>query len=428
MVAHLLQVGLRIPALGAIRIEFILGAMSFAASVPYWGSSFVGEARRVIFWTSGLFVTLLIWVPLSVDPAASWPVFVDKVLKLAIMSVVTAVATSHLRGVVVFILAYVGSFLKMAQEGVFGIVTGSMIWENQGIPRLHGTTDLYAHPNSFAGTQLTSAAIIANLIRGVRRRWQILLALHLAGALLVVVYCGSRTSYVALIGYMAYLIWTSSKKFKSIAIILIASLIAIQFVPDEYVARFQTISTGQEIEGNSMNTRKVIIVDAIKVFTSHPFGVGVDQFRNVRQQMFGRIQDTHNLYLQIATDIGIFGLFFFSGLIISLIKTLNGLKARLEKSILQLDDETDSSNNAAQRNRQNQIFVHCFVLGLKGFIVVRLFLGLFGHDLYENYWWIAVGATVGLCSTVRALEFTQECNGETPSSEPAPTTLSKRSV
>src|SRR5690606_29845891 len=87
--------------------------------------------------------------------------------------------------------------------------------------------------------------------------------------------------------------------------------IGINVVSDDYKHRFQSIFTGEEKEGQSSKARLQIIEDAFQVFAEYPMGVGVAAFPKVRTEMFSRFQDTHNLYLEILTNLGPLGIILF---------------------------------------------------------------------------------------------------------------------
>lgn len=48
--------------------------------------------------------------------------------------------------------------------------------------------------------------------------------------------------------------------------------------------------------------------------------------------------------------------------------------------------------------------IEAVALAITGFIVVRLTLGMFGMDLYEIYWWFAMGVTFSLYSMLADIE------------------------
>jgi len=147
------QIGYRIEWLGEIRFEFVLGAfLSVAAFISYL--LYRDKARTSLYiWTALLIILMGFMTIFSYDPTTSTDVFVDRVVKFAMMALFIAAFVRSPRMLLWFIAVWLLAFMKMGQEGIHGIITGGMVWENQAIPRLHGATPLYAHPISFSGAQ-----------------------------------------------------------------------------------------------------------------------------------------------------------------------------------------------------------------------------------------------------------------------------------
>lgn len=274
------------------------------------------------------------------------------------------------------------AWLKIGQEGFTGWATGNLVWENQGIPRLHGSTEMYGHPNSFSGfavgclpyTIFLLMCIKSNLLR-------LGLCTLLLFSLIIIVTTGSRTGYLAvLIGSIYFFMQLKAGKVKVILLAMISLIIVVSVVPTEYKERFSSIFTGQEKEGSSSESRIEIIKDAIYLYAQYPLGVGVQAFPKVRYELFGRAQNTHNLYLEVLTNIGPVGLIIFLIFICRIIKlNMTTIKA-LEKIPPNI----------------NTNFLINVCKGTIGYILMRIILGFFGMDLYEIYWWIALGITLAV--------------------------------
>jgi len=150
-----LQGGYRFPVLGAMRFELIVGAaLSIYSVFRLMQVKSVATTGALGKWLIALILLCAIMTAISHSPGVSWDTFIDKIVKYMMMTLfITALVTSpsRLRG---FLFAYLLAFAKMTQEGVIGLLNGSLVWQNQGTPRLHGATPNYEHPNSFAGTQL----------------------------------------------------------------------------------------------------------------------------------------------------------------------------------------------------------------------------------------------------------------------------------
>jgi O-antigen ligase len=431
-----LQGGYRIPALGTIRFELIVGSLlSLYALLASLGARPAARddlgAGGVIGWSIVLLALMLIWVAFSASPAYSFQVFIDRPLKMAMIGLMISSFVTSPRVLTWFLGAYLLAFLKMTQEGVLGYVTGVMVWENQGTPRLHGSTPMYAHPNSLAGTQLGTIPFLFGLLPLARKWLRIAMLAQIIGTLAIVVVSGSRTAYVALFGWTLYRIARSTHKLRALIIVAAIVAVAVQLVPTEYHERFASILTGQDKEGGSIAARKEILADAWEVFISHPLGVGVGAFPIVREQMFGRQQDTHNLYLEVATNLGIPGLLAFVALLLATFGALRRIDARARALLEQLDapDMTGlQGKERAEKLRKSLRLVRTTCDALMGFLVIRLYLGMFGMDLYEVYWWFAAGLTVALGRIVSAIDVAWAPRApDRPSAAPASTRRSQHS-
>lgn len=403
-----LQGGFRIAALGEMRFEAIVGGLLFLAALflkfnqkrqPKAKSAHSPPASLLTPWVVALFLIMLLQVAFSVDPSLSWTTFVDRVFKFALFGFMIANFVTTPTVLILFLATYLLAFLKMTQEGILGYLTGSMIWENQGTPRLHGSTPSYFHPNSLAGTQLSTLPILTSLW-GAGPKWsRYLLIAQGFGAVLVVLFTGSRTAYVAFIAWVAYLVYRSKSRLRSLMIAIAAAAVVVPLIPAEYYARFSTIVTQEDLEGSSIDLRKEIYTDAWQIFLEYPFGVGVGAFPVARQAEFGRSQDTHNLYLEVATNLGIPGVIAFVGLLIAIGRTLQRTSREAERDAqtlaIAMKSTTAPSPSLVELARTSALIKGASI-ALLGFLVVRLALGFFGHDLYEIYWWFLAGTSAAL--------------------------------
>jgi hypothetical protein len=277
--------------------------------------------------------------------------------------------------------------MKLGQEGFTGWLFGSMVWENQGIPRLHGSSPAVGHPNSLSGFAVGCLPFCVYLQAAVRSKLaRIMLWTLLGFSLIIIVATGSRTGYVAAAAAAVVYLFTNYKGvFKKVAMLVVTLALVSLVVPQEYQERFQSIFTGQEKEGQSGERRKEIMRDAVDVFKEHPLGVGVGAFPLVRYKMFGRGQNTHNQFLELLTNASVFGVVAFTVLVWRIL-AVNG-RNRRRIAVLSAEGE-----EAVWRQR--------FLLGMAraiiGFIFMRLILSLFGMDTYEIYWWFALGLTLAV--------------------------------
>lgn len=387
-----LQVGERIAPLGAMRFEFVYAAFLTVVAICFIGQLQLSSPLSA--YLVAYAVALLIHVPLSSDFTTSWNVLNNRVVKFAFMGFFIAAFVKSPRGLRFFLAAFLLACMKIGQEGFFGKMTGSMVWENQGILRLHGTTSLYGHPNSLAGNALGTLPFVIYLFPTSNRFVKVALLVLAIFATTIVLYSGSRTAYVAVIVLLAAVILKSRKRMRILTIVVAICTGAIPFVEEQYKGRFKSIFTQKEAEGQSAEARIQILKDAWQVFRDNPLGVGVAAFPKVRRERFGRTQDTHNLYFEVATNLGVQGLIVFMLLVHRMLKVLKELTQSFSAQAESLSAVSPCPEIDQQREDVKLLCATAKAVSV--FILIRLALGLFGMDLYEVYWWFATGLTIAL--------------------------------
>ena len=396
----MLQLGYRIDVLGQIRFQFILAIILIILCFlykPIKGLDYDHKSLVIVSFT--LIFFLFLSVLYSIDSSHSWNVFVERVVKFSFISLfIYAFSNSifSLKGAVFFFLL---SCLKLGQEGLYGTITGSLIWENQGIMRLHGSTPIYHHPNSFSGMAVGTLPFIIFLFNVSNKYIKMGLIILAILSLNIIIFSGSRTGYVAVVLLLLLLFFQSNQKIKIlIAAILILS-IGISYIPDQYIGRFESIFTLKEAEGKSSESRLEILEESIEVFLNNPLGIGVDSFPVYRNVILGKkAADTHNLYTQILTNIGAHGLLVFFIFIILIRKKLKKIHETGKKLLKSLDQISNNQVNQSviRKYKKDIQFLLALTKVILYYLYMRLILGVFGHDLYEMYWWLILGFTLAL--------------------------------
>lgn len=383
------QIGIRIPLLGSLRLELVIGSLILIAM----GAKRMQQVVRTNRYATLTGPIMFLFIAMAVSiPGSYWfgksvetMIVVLKMVSLYTMIVATVDTEEKLRQ---FVWVYVCMVALIVGEPFIGVLTGSAIWDyHRGYPKLMGMTGLWAHPNSLGGFAAANLAFLYYLFLAERHKLKkcFLLCLGII-SIGTIILTGSRTAYIGIIG-IAVIIWLKSTKKSITLVVLIAGLaVAWIFAPQAYKDQFLTIEqvggvVGSNPEGpsdGSMIERFEIITDAWEIFLDHPlFGVGVDAFPTARGERFNRWQDTHNLYLQILTNIGIFGAIAFMMMVYRMFELLARAKLILRKAQTEHSPWLESLAN-----------------GVGVFLGARLIVGVFGMDLYENYWWLAAGLTV----------------------------------
>lgn len=441
-----LELGLRFPIFAAIRLEFLLAALVTLLalmrprppekrSLP--GIRGIGSNADVAVCIIIMLLVIGGSIPLSVDVATSQDMYVDRVAKLALLGVLVSQFVVSPFSLRIYLFTNLVTFLKVGQEAFLGKVTGNMVWENQGVPRLHGAMGtMFGDPNALSGKTVSTLPFIWYLYPVLQRWWVKALAWVLVVfAVNIIVFTASRTGYItAILAAILIVLFSPSKKGKLIVWLVLASIVTVNVMPDEYKERFMSSFTGKEAEGRSADTRKDLFFDAVKTFAQHPLGIGLGCFPIWQKINNRNAQETHNLYTQLLAETGIQGFLAFFALIIVVLRKsmrcrhaflglatrLQGLRARAppETPAPELDEEI--RNNRLLGSTANALVV---------FLLVRLALGAFGHDLMEIYWWFAAGLAMALhnmrrIAERRCAELEAALGGTAP--DPAPQPNSRR--
>jgi putative inorganic carbon (HCO3(-)) transporter len=396
------QLSARMSFVASLRVELFLGVVLLLWALAYSAPKKIESNARIMPFVAFLYAMVLINIFNSVNPDVSWEVFVDRFLKFSMFTVFISKIVTSPWAFRVFIGAFLFACLKIIQEGIHGLVTGSMTWDNQGVPRLRGTVPIYAHPGSLAGLAAGLLPFLFYTFLYFKDKRLKLIALGcLLATLVVIINTGSRTAYLALFGLGFYLLIFHQSRFKLLVAGGACLIGLLLFVPDTYTDRF--MSSFGSVEGysqgdSSRDKRIEILIDSVQIFSEYPFGVGVYGFRQVRNDMFGRSQDTHNLYLEVLTNLGIQGGIAFALLIFVLIRRLRGVAGDVES---QIDQIKEHGTKLVSEHLRDLRLLLCVSKATEYFVVIRLGLGMFGMDFYEIYWWFALG----ICLAIYKINF-----------------------
>lgn len=390
-----MQLSARVPLLEQIRFDFILAIVLFAGIFisPKKNRLRSGLSPYVTFYL----IVVSIHVLFSYDIGNSIGIFVNDVLKLAAIGLFITHYIDDVRDIKLFVTALLLGIFKVLSESTIGALDGSMIWYNQGIGRLHGSVRMWGSPNSLASLSVTSLTFPIFLFAQVRQKLtKAFLVIFAISALVCLVFAGSRSGYVGFAILISTIVLLVTKhKFVTFGIISVAIIASASFfLPQDYKDRISTMFTGEEIAGDSMGARMLIIDDAVEIFLENPLGVGVGNFPLVRGDRFGRRQDTHNLYLQALTNIGIHGLIAFLLMIGMtfrlLLRTRNILNSEIQSWMIKVGAK-GAGVHAHQPLPDLRFLLACCNI-LITYLTVCLALGMFGHKLYEVHWWFVLGA------------------------------------
>jgi O-antigen ligase len=184
---------------------------------------------------------------------------------------------------------------------------------------------IFGNPNDLALNMVTFVPAALMIVLG--RRYSAIRRLVAAGIVLLmvatVVFTKSRAGVLGMGAMLMALMFVGRKvrpAFTSAA--FAALLLALPFLPSSFWHRMATIGNEEvdkaEFTG-SAEARRLLLEEGVKAFIDHPVtGVGIGQFKNYNPpDRKEKWRETHNSLLQVAADLGIFGLAAFAFLIFS---------------------------------------------------------------------------------------------------------------
>jgi putative inorganic carbon (HCO3(-)) transporter len=397
-----LEFGQRVPLLGQIRFEFLLGAVMSVAAVVAIMNRTEDNRSRLTKYICAYFLYLFFHLILSQYFEQSWNAFVDWIVKFSCMALFTYAFVRSPRTLKIFVGMLLVVFLKIGQEAFLGQITGSMVWENQGIMRLHGETGFrYGHPNSLSGFAVGVLPFLYYFFPVVKRRGRIAVIVALIFAFNMILFAGSRTGYVTVLGLSLFLWARSTRKGRFVAVFALIAMIAVPLIPPQYESRFMSSFVGEAAEGHSKEARIELANDAWSLFVANPQGLGIYAFRYALEDLLEKESyDPHNLYLQALVDLGAVGALIFGVFIAALYRELRSTESALAETEQQLRARIrqPGASAALVKHAADVSFMRATTSAFLAYLFTRLVLGLFGHDLYEIYWWITAGASIAIAN------------------------------
>jgi probable O-glycosylation ligase (exosortase A-associated) len=265
------------------------------------------EARPAVLLT-----VFMVWMTLSwlagLDPAGDYEHW-KKVMKIDVMTLVTlAVVISRaqilwLTWVVAMSLALLG-----VKGGVFTVLNG-------GNYRVWGPPGTFIEDNNeFALALVMTIPLLRFLQQQVTVRWLrygMSVTMMLCAAAALGSY--SRGGFLAITAMGLVLWWRGNKRFMNGIIILIAAVILLAFMPDQWGQRMSSIESYEE--DRSAMGRISAWWTAFNLAKVYPLGIG---FELARPELFARfspypdmVHAAHSIYFLVLGNHGFIGLFLF---------------------------------------------------------------------------------------------------------------------
>jgi O-antigen ligase len=302
----------QIPALGLLHLAELSALIALAAMVS-------GRLRRrlpvsvvtpELLGVVGLGGVILATAPFSIWIGGSVSTFTEIYVKIILIFVLMVNTLTTPKRIERFLWLIVLASGYIGFRAVFDYVRGINLVENGRVQGAVG--GMFKNPNDLALNMVAVMPFaILIVLRGVgvvRRAVAGMCAVLMLGA---IVASQSRSGTIGL-GMMILVLGAHVVRRKpGLAVAgILAVLLAIPVMPSSYWHRLSSITDQSADETGSREARRILLKESFEAFLEHPItGVGAGQFKNYNPQ--GRQEawrESHNIILQVAAELGIFGL------------------------------------------------------------------------------------------------------------------------
>ena len=303
-------------ALHLAELTAVAGLAAMAARRMALGQTLVkinGEVVGVL----ALGAVIVLTIPFSFWPGGSLTVFSDIFVKIILIFalMMSTLSTPKRLYQMTWLIITVCGYISV--RGIYDYLRGVNLMEGN---RLRGAVGGFMeNPNDLAMNLIVFMAPALFIVfkdRGAVRR---LFALGIVGVMAIaIVLTKSRAGFIGMAGMgLVVLYYMVRERPGVIFAIIFAALLAAPVMPGAFWDRMATITNPDAEQTGSRQQRIQLYRQGIQVFAENPLtGVGAGQFQNYDgAMMVERWRATHNVWLQVAAELGIFGLAAFAFLV-----------------------------------------------------------------------------------------------------------------
>jgi O-antigen ligase len=310
-----------IQALGALHLSeltAIAGLAAMAARRLRSGMT-IAKVNAEVIGVVMLGAVIVLTIPFSFWPGGSLKVFSDiyvKIILIFALMISTITSPRRVRQMTWVMIIASG---YIAGRGIFDYVRGENLVEGD---RLRGAVGgMFENPNDLALNLVTFLApalfIVIQDKKPTRRLFAAMLAVLMLGA---IVATKSRSGFLGLIAMgMVVIYYTARVKPGVLVAVLVGGLLALPMMPSSFWDRMDSITNADADTSGSRAARLRLINQGLEVFAANPLtGIGAGQFQNYNEPgvVVEKWRVTHNVWLQVAAELGIFGLVTFLYLVV----------------------------------------------------------------------------------------------------------------
>lgn len=307
-------------AIGAMHVSDLAAAIGLGAMV-FLNLSRGKPLTRVtteLAAIAALGAVILATAPTSIWPGGSVRVFTDLYIKLALIFMLMVNTVTSPKRVERICWVIVLAFGVVSARAWFDYARGVNLVEGGRVAGAAG--GFFENPNDLA---LNIAAFLPLALMYVKRPGpsfkRVVSAVIVVLMLGTVVFTKSRSGLIgttAMLGVFAVV--SRSITPPTVLATVAVGMLVVPVIPQSFYDRMASITDGSKDDHGSREARRILVEQAWLIFLEHPVtGVGAGQFQNYGPP--GRAEKwrvTHNVMLEMAAEVGVFGLAIFTFLVV----------------------------------------------------------------------------------------------------------------
>ncbi len=328
----------RLPILGVLRFDYILGSVLLALSFSRILSQKQdrnGEESSGTWMLAAIIGYIILTLPFVKWPGTALRFGLLEFLKCAVFYIFAVAFIRDQKQLKSYFFLYFVSLLFIVLEplylhisqGRLGYIDYSM--GEEGFLRLSGTTKkVGGNPNGLASVIAISIPFIFFYYRYYTSRlFKVLLVSLFPVLLYALVLTGSRSGLLAAMTAVTVCALKSKAKVLNIIIILIIAAGTWTQLGDMHKQRYETL-VDKNIEGrHGVDGRIEHIRRGLAIFAKRPLaGYGIGTYREANYNVNSEDLVSHNFYIGVLVELGIIGFMLYSLFIIGIFKNINRIK------------------------------------------------------------------------------------------------------
>jgi O-antigen ligase len=311
---------------------------------------------------------ILLTAPFSIWPGGSVATFTDLYVKVVLIFVLMVNTLNTPKRVEQFMWLIVVATGYIAFRAVLDYARGINLVENG---RVQGfVSGIFRNPNDLALNMVAVLPLGVLVALNGRTTLRRVIAAGCGVLMLATIVAShSRSGSVGLVAMLLFMgVYLLRRRPGLVMAAVVMLALALPLTPESYWHRLSSITDGSQDETGSREARRVLLREGYLAFAANPLtGVGAGQFKNYSpEHRVEAWRETHNVLLQVASELGVLGLAVFTFLLVRAAMASRQIKRLVKKA-------TASSTITPEEARQFDAHRGALTAALAGWFVCALF-------------------------------------------------------